>query len=137
MRIVVDTNILISGTYWTGNSYKILKKVDEKEIELCISKEIVEEYHETLKSDYITDKVIRKSLSTNEVAIKIINNAVFIVPSSKINEIKEDPDDNMILECAVEGKAEIIVSQDRHLLNLKEFQGIKIFTPEDFLETYF
>jgi putative PIN family toxin of toxin-antitoxin system len=134
MKVVLDTNILVSGTFWTGDSYKILKKIDEKELELFISKEISEEYYETLNSDYITDKTIRKNLSVNEIVVKIINNAIFIVPSQKFNEIKDDPDDNIILECAIEGNVDYIVSQDKHLLKLKEFKDIKIITPEEFLK---
>ena len=53
---------------------------------------------------------------------------------NKLKIVKEDPDDNKILECAVEGKADFIVSQDSHLLKLREFHGIRIMSPEEFLE---
>ena len=53
---------------------------------------------------------------------------------ARINVITEDPDDNKILECAIEAKATFIVSGDRHLLDLVEFRGIKILTPTAFIK---
>jgi len=55
------------------------------------------------------------------------------VPKRKVNVVKQDPDDNKFIEAALEGEADYIVTQDRHLLKLKEFEGIKIVTPEEFL----
>ncbi len=51
----------------------------------------------------------------------------------KLNIIKEDPSDNIVLECAAEGKADYMISGDSHLLGLKEFRGIKILTPKQFV----
>ena len=61
-------------------------------------------------------------------------NSIIVHPKSKFNVVKDDPDDDKIIEAAVEGKAEYIITQDNHLLKLKEFKGIKIVTPKDFLE---
>ena len=61
----------------------------------------------------------------------ILKNSILIEPTSKIEAIKEDLDDNKFIEVAVDGKANFIVSQDRHLLNLKEFQGIRIVSPNE------
>ena len=61
----------------------------------------------------------------------ILKNSVLIAPSTKIDIIKEDPDDNKFLETAVDGKADFIISQDKHLLNLKEYRGVKILRPEE------
>lgn len=58
-----------------------------------------------------------------------------VAPQQKLNIIKQDPDDNVILECAIEGKAGYIVSGDRHLLALKQYRGIKIITARQFIET--
>jgi len=57
-----------------------------------------------------------------------------VIPLEKLVIIKDDPDDNKILECAKAGKVEIIVSNDNHLLKLKEFKRIKIITPKEFLK---
>ena len=133
MKIALDTNVLVSGTFWTGKSFEILKRIDLNEIKLVLSKEIIEEYYETINNDEIVEKIKDKDLVINEVSQKVISNAIIIEPNIKFDVIKEDADDNKILECAFEGKAEYIISQDNHLLKLKEFKGIKIITPEEFL----
>ena len=68
-----------------------------------------------------------------KIAHKLINNSEIVEPSVKIDIIKDDPDDNKILECAIAGNVDCIVSNDKHLLKLKEFKGIKILTPKEFL----
>lgn len=59
-----------------------------------------------------------------------------VEPKIKINIIKDDPDDNKILECAVEGKVNYIVSGDKHLLRVRAYQGIKIITPREFMDKF-
>lgn len=136
MKITADTNVLISATFWTGNSYRILDMVDKKEIELILSAEIIEEYNDVVNRDEITDKVSDKNLITSSIVDKAINEALIIQPKEKLEIVKKDLDDNKIIECAVEGNADYIITQDEHLLELKEFNGIKIVTPKDFLEIF-
>jgi putative PIN family toxin of toxin-antitoxin system len=134
MRVVLDTNVLVSGTFWTGDSFEILKRAELKEIELILSEELINEYNEVINRDEIIEKIEDKNLVINEVIQKVISEALVIEPSQNFNAVKEDPKDNIILECAFEGKADFIVTNDNHLLKLNEFQGIKIVTPEKFLE---
>lgn len=134
MKVVLDTNVLVSGTFWTGYSFQILKKIDLKEITLILSKELIDEYNETINSDEIIEKIENKNLIISETIQKVIEEATIVGPKEKFNVVKEDPDDNKIIECAVEGCVDYIISQDNHLLKLKEFKGIKIITPEEFLE---
>ena len=133
MKIVLDTNVLVSGTFWEGDSAKILNLIDTKEIGLILSEELIEEYNEVINRDEILDKIQNKDLILNKTVQKIIQNSSITEPSSKFDIIKEDSDDNKILECAFEGKVNYIISQDNHLLKLKEFQGIRIITPEEFV----
>ena len=60
--------------------------------------------------------------------------ATIVTPHTKQDVIKDDPDDNVILECALEGQVQHIITQDKHLLKLKDFQGVKIVTPSEFLK---
>ena len=64
----------------------------------------------------------------------LLEKSLIVVPTEEVDIIKNDPDDNKFIEAALEGKAEYIVSQDKHLLLVKEYQGIKIIHPEDFLK---
>ena len=133
MKVVLDTNILVSGTFWTGDSFEILKKIDDKVIILILSKEIIKEYEEVIKSEEIIGKISNKNLLINKVVEKIILNSIIVNPKKIINIVKEDPDDNKIVECATEGNADYIISYDNHLLKLKEYEGIKIITPKELL----
>src|SRR3989344_4630993 len=128
MKIVLDTNVFISGIFWEGNfCSQLIDKWKNKEIELISSLEIVEELVETLKKF----KIQMPEDMIEEWKNLILKNSTLMAPSTKIDAIKEDPEDNKFLEVAIDGKADLIVSQDKHLLNLKEYQGIKIVKPEE------
>lgn len=134
MKIAVDTNILISASFWHGNSDRILNKVENKEIELVLSKDIIEEFSRVLEYEEIQDKIKNKNLELKRTIEKIVSISTIVEPRQNFEIIKEDQSDNRILECAFEGKVDFIISQDNHLLNLNEFMGIKILTPEEFLK---
>ena len=68
--------------------------------------------------------------------IKVINNSEIVEPSARLDIVEEDPDDNKVLECAKEGKVKYIITNDKHLLKLRKFEGIKIVTPEEFLRIF-
>ncbi|MGV8161929.1 MAG: putative toxin-antitoxin system toxin component, PIN family [Candidatus Nanoarchaeia archaeon] len=136
LKVTLDTNILISGSFWTGDSFRILELIDKHKIISVLSNEIIEEYYETLISPEILKKVKNKALLLTTVAQKIITNSVIVSPSTKINLITEDFDDNKILECAKEGKVDYIITKDNHLLKFKKFERIQIITPDEFLRIY-
>jgi len=122
MRVVVDTNILISGLLWDGNESEILKLCKTGEITLIISPDIIIELESVLsrKKFGLTKTEIDSAIGEILSISKIVN------PRAIIDIIKEDPDDNIILECAIEGNAELIISGNKHLFNLKEFMKIPI-----------
>ena len=131
IRVTLDTNILVSGTFWTGDSYRILELIDKKKITSILSKEIIAEYINTVISEEITEKIENKKLIAAKTAQKVVMMSEIVEPTRKIDRIKED---NKILECATTGKAGYIITNDNHLLNIKGFEGIKILTPRQFLE---
>lgn len=131
MKIILDTNIFISGIFWEGNfCSQIINKWKEGKFKLISSPEIIEEFVETLRSFKIqVDEEI-----INGWKNIIIQNSILVKPLERLEIIKTDLDDNKFLEAAIEGKADFIISQDNHLLNLKEYGGIKIINPKEFLE---
>jgi len=133
-RITVDTNILISATFWHGDSEKIIDKAENKEVTLVLSKEILEEYNQVLEYEEIKEKIKNKNLEMKKAMLKIGTISEIVEVNSKVDAVKEDPDDNKIIECAIDGNSEYIITKDRHLLKLKEHKGIKILTPEEFLK---
>jgi len=130
MRVVLDTNVFISGIFWEGNfCSQIIEKWKHKKFELVSSIEILDELVKTLKDFKIQmpDEMIK------EWRNMIIENSIIIEPKIKLSIVKEDPDDNKFLEAGVSGNASLIISQDKHLLKLKEYQGIRIASPEESL----
>jgi len=129
MKIAVDTNFLVSATQWDYSvSHKLLNKLIRNNAEIFATKEILDEFAEVLERDFLYNQEEIKSILE-----KVLQFLTLVIPSQKIEIVKEDADDNKILECAVESGAEYILSYDNHLLKLKEFLGIKIIRPEEFL----
>lgn len=133
MKVVLDTNVLISATFWEGDSSKIVKKVEDREIELILSKDILDEFKGVLEYKEIQEKIKNKNLEMKRTVEKIISISSIVEPKNRFNVVEGDSDDDKFLECAVESNADFIVSQDNHLLKIKEFKGIKILTPSAFL----
>ena len=132
IRVVLDTNIFISGIFWEGNyCSQIISAWRAGKITLISSLEIVQELVETLR-DF---KIEMGEEMIMEWQKMIIENAVIVIPMEKLDLIKEDPDDNKFFEAALAGEAQYIVSQDqKHVLNLAEFRGIKTIHPEEFVK---
>jgi len=113
MRIVLDTNIYISAYLSKGLASQLLELGYNKKTKLYISPEILAELEQKLKDKFKLDShEIREFLSLVKKATKKV------VPKQKVNIVKNDPDDNIILECALESNAKIIVSMDKHLIKL-------------------
>ena len=136
MKITVDTNILVSATFWQGSSNSIMEKVECGEVELVLSKDILNEFSAVLLYPEIQEKIKNKHLEMNRTIAKVVSVSTIIEPELKLDEIKDDPDDNKILECAVAGGVDFIVSNDKHLLKLKKVQGIPIITSDEFIQMY-
>lgn len=130
IKVTLDTNVIISSIKWPGNPYLVLHKIIEGEIDLVMSYNQFDELYRVLNYDKFQfsfeQKYVTKSI--------ILDTAIFVTPREKIDLLTKDPSDNMILECAVEGKADYIVTGDRALLELKHFRGIRMLTPRQFLE---
>lgn len=129
IRVILDTNIFISGIFWEGNyCSQIIDAWRAGRITLISSLEIVKELVETLR-DF---RIAMPEEMIEAWRKMIIENAVLVVPTQKI-EIVADPDDNKFFEAAVAGKAQYIVSQDKAVLKIGEYQQIKTISPTDFL----
>ncbi len=128
-KIVLDTNILISALGWKGNPNEIFRRVADGDFELIISQKQLEELKEVMDYPKFTFTEGQKS---KFIAI-LLEIAKVVEISEKLKVIKEDPDDDIILETAVENNADFIISGDDHLLNLKKYNNVKIVTAAEFL----
>lgn len=137
-RIVIDTNILVSAILTPkGNPAKILKLVLEGKLNLIISPAILEETQQVLRYPRLVKLMIKNKITKKEVYDflgKMSKVAVITPDKLEIDAIPDDPADNKILACSLEGEADYIISGDHHLTDLKIFQGIKIVNPATFLK---
>jgi hypothetical protein len=137
IKVVLDSNQFVSGFITPkGNSSKIFDLIRRKKINMIISLPILSEVNRVLS--YPNIQKIHKLTKTqlDQEINNLIKFAEFITPKFKINIIKDDPTDNKFLECAIEGKADYIISGDHHLIDLISFQGINIIDPALFLKIW-
>jgi putative PIN family toxin of toxin-antitoxin system len=128
LKVVIDTNVFISAFYLPDSRpAEVVFLARRKRILNCISPQILKEIERILQKKLLWDN------AKTESAVRQIRNFSEEVHSQERLAIIVDDPDNRILECAVAGQADFIISGDKHLLNLKNFQGINVVTPADFL----
>ena len=132
MRIVIDTNVLISGVFFGGFPRKILSAVVGQKITACATAEIINEYE-----DIVQEMINRKQGHINRTILSPLIKAMEIIEPVTHVEICRDPDDNKFLECAKDSHALYIVSGDKDLLIIEKFENVQIVTEKDFCEKYF
>jgi len=132
LRVVVDTNVFVSS-FFGCNPRRIIDLWIEGGITICLSKDILDEY---------VDILLRMGLDKGKELDELLNlfshgfNSLFTANPTCINIISDDSDDNKFIECAVGLDADHIISGDKHLPYLREYCGIKISSPRNFLNTY-
>jgi putative PIN family toxin of toxin-antitoxin system len=130
MKIVLDANIFISAFFWGGNPRKVLERVIAGIDELFITKEILDEIYDVTRRPKFhanEDEINYYINSIDEIANKI-------VPKKRIKNGSRDKTDNKYIECGITAHADYIISGDIHLLELKEYNEIKIITAKNYLE---
>jgi len=130
LKVVLDTNVLISAILFGGKPRQILERAIRGEIRLCLSEPILEELKGVLqrsKFDYSPEMI-------QFILTELTGIADFVNPSETINVVLEDPDDNRILECAVEAGTNYVITGDFHLLKLSRYRNIGVVNVVGFLE---
>jgi|ERR1039458_7614869 putative PIN family toxin of toxin-antitoxin system len=130
MRVVADTNVFISALMFGGLPGRFLDLALRRRFTLVTSKALLDELDEKLRGKFAVSE--RDALAIRE---KLEAYANVIEPDFELNAVPDDPDDNRVLECALTGKADFIVSGDRHLLRIGSYAGIAIVTVRQFVET--
>ncbi|MBI5122628.1 putative toxin-antitoxin system toxin component, PIN family [Candidatus Roizmanbacteria bacterium] len=126
LRVVVDTNVLISGLVWQGNPGKVIKLWQEDKFTLFISPYILAELVNFL--DRVNASQKEKEIIINQFKTKSIR----MIPPKKV-KVCRDPKDNEILDLCLTSRADYLISGDKDLLILKFFKNTKILTPQEFL----
>ena len=132
MKVVVDTNVFVSS-FFGGNPKKIIDLWKNEKITLCLSNAILDEYINVLRRIGMKDGYeLEELLSLFSRGFNIL----FTTKTPKIEIIKNDPGDDKFIECAVALKADAVITGDGEVLAVKEYMGIKILTPQQFLEIH-
>jgi putative PIN family toxin of toxin-antitoxin system len=133
MKVILDTNVLVSGIFFKGPPYRIFQIWKKGQIEIVISHEILAEYRRVIQD-----------LSTHFPHIDISNLFEMITLKAHLTlalalhpQICDDPDDDKFFSAALASKTSIIISGDKHLLDKSGFSGITVLKPRIFLDLYF
>jgi len=129
-KIVIDTNIFISAFGWGGKPLEVIELLEKGEIKNCLSEEIFNELFTALSYPKLGFPI---KLQT-EILEFVLAHSDFYTPEANL-KLAPDPEDNKFIECALTANAKFIITGDKGLLSVKQFRGIKIITPEDFLKT--
>lgn len=130
MRVVIDTNVLISAIFWTGKPKQLLNRVRHQEITFVTSNDLLNELKEILIR---RDKPFHLSDNEADQIVEAIRGLAEVVKIHSRITVCHDEMDNKVLTCAIDGKAEYIISGDMHLLGLGSFKSIRIMSVSDFL----
>ena len=132
IRVVVDTNIFISS-FFGGNPRKIIDLWKSGQIILCLSRPIIDEYADVLRRMGLqNERELEELLSLFAHGF----NVLFTAKTPNLNVVEKDPDDDKFIECAVALNSKFIVSGDKGLREIKDYMGIKIQSPKQFLDDY-
>ena len=129
MRVVPDTNVLVSGIVFGGPPGEIIALAAARRLQLILSPPMITELRRVLREKfefgddalYLAETLVRRA-------------GIVVEPDRTLRLITDDPEDNRVLEAAAASKADAIVSGDRHILALKVFEGIPIMSPRQFLD---
>lgn len=132
MKIVLDTNVLVSGIFFSGAPSKILEAWDEGAFELVISPEILEEYRrvvEELSSQY-------PSVEAGRIINLILLRSQICMSKPLVAQVCTDPDDDKFLACVLAAGALIVVSGDKSLLKASGYNGVEVIRPREFADKH-
>ena len=130
--VVLDTNVIISAILFGGPPRRVLEYAISGTIEMAISLDILREIQDVLNRP----KFGFPAGASAEIIRELQEISILTYPTKTLNVVPTDPDDNRIIECAVESKASVIISGDSDLLNLGGYKKIRILSPVEFLNTF-
>jgi putative PIN family toxin of toxin-antitoxin system len=133
IRVVLDTNVLVSGFFWGGQPRKILDAWEKKRLQLLFSQEIMEEYTR------VAHVLVRKLYACQDVdvsaALELLTiHGEIVSPISLFQPVSRDPDDDKFIACALGGRCQLIISGDKDLLEISGYANITVLKPAHFVK---
>ena len=126
MRVVLDTNIVVSGLLWKAAPRQVLDAARELRITLYTSSVLLDELAEVLSRAHLAPMITANQASAEFLMQRYAMLTQVVVPAQIGRVVAQDIDDDAVVACALAANAELIVSGDGHLLNLKRYQGMPI-----------
>ena len=134
MRVVADTNTIVSALLWQGPPRRLLDLAREGEIELCTSAALLLELADVLSREKFLQRLKMAGVTARELVLGYGALTVRVEPALIAPTVLADADDDAVLACALAAQAEFIVSGDGHLLKLRSYQHIPIVRASELLE---
>lgn len=132
MRVILDTNVFVSGIFFTGPPYQILRAWRDGKLKLVISPEILEEYQRV--GTALAEQF--PAIDLGQILELVTIKAEMVQAQSLQEQVCVDPDDDKFLACALAANSKIIVSGDKHLLHVSGFREIQVLKPREFVDEY-
>jgi len=132
VKTIIDTNVFISGIFWTGPPYEILKAWSQDKLKFCLSLEILEEYKKVANILQKKFPAIELEPYFDLLTIKAEMYNTIHLP----NQVSLDPDDDKFIACALTSRSNHIISGDKHLLDISGYQDITVLKPRAFVDQY-
>ncbi len=132
MRIVLDTNVFISGIFFSGPPHRILQGWRDGRVQLVLSPDIFEEYQRVAE-------ILHKqfpAVDLSELLELVLVKAEMCQVEALSEKVCADPDDDKFIACALSSGSKIIVSGDKHLLDVNGYEGIEIIKPRTFVDKH-
>lgn len=134
MRLVLDTNAVVSGLLWHGNPGKLIDAAHAGSVTLYASASLLAELRGVLEREKFATPLRVRGLSATQLSEGYAALTTVVVPAIIPPAIIDDPDDDAVLACAVAAQADLMVSGDPHLLKLAHYAGVRIVTPAEAVE---
>lgn len=128
MRVVADTNVVVSGLLWSGPPRQVLDAARAGSITLFTCAELLVELEETLSKPKLAGRLARAGVQVTELVIDYAALARFVEAASLPPIVTNDPDDDVVIACAVAAQADLIVTGDRHLRSIGCYRSIQIIS---------
>lgn len=132
LKVVMDTNVFVSGVFFSGPPYQILKAWQSGEFELVVSQDILDEYQRV--GEILAKE--RPKIDLNPILTFILEHAKVYISAELKESVCEDPDDDKFLACALASGSRVIISGDKHLLKISGYEGIEVLKPREFVDRY-
>jgi len=132
VKIVIDTNVFVSGVFFSGPPFQILRAWKDQELQIVVSLEILDEYYrvgEELSAQF-------PETDLNPAFELVATKAELIEPAILDEAVCDDSDDDKFFACAIAGNTNLIISGDKHLLKMSGYKGIKVVGPRQFVDEY-